>query len=252
MTKSYLNKILSKRLIILYFVVLLCLFLGFFISPEILINLGIMRKSLTSNILFVKEVAFYEVLFFRILMFLFVISTLMVIFTWKRIEKTAFVNIIKKHSVLTTPRMNQYPSILNKSFVIMLCCVFAGILYIRFGSSMLNYDQFHFINKEDGVIENLSVFFLFLSCVISIILSFKFVELRMRTLFHVFLAFTFFVMIGEEISWGQRVFMLETPELIKKVNVQGEMNFHNLFGYAADHLFIIMVFFVLCGDTVDS
>lgn len=33
---------------------------------------------------------------------------------------------------------------------------------------------------------------------------------------------------GEEISWGQRVFGFETPEVIEDVNVQAETNIHNL------------------------
>lgn len=33
---------------------------------------------------------------------------------------------------------------------------------------------------------------------------------------------------GEEISWGQRLFDVETPELLKKHNRQSEMNLHNL------------------------
>ncbi|WP_420417335.1 hypothetical protein [Pacificispira sp.] len=32
----------------------------------------------------------------------------------------------------------------------------------------------------------------------------------------------------EEISWGQRIFGIETPEALKESNVQGEINLHNL------------------------
>jgi hypothetical protein len=42
------------------------------------------------------------------------------------------------------------------------------------------------------------------------------------------LAFFFFFGAGEEISWGQRVFNLETPESINAVNDQGEINVHNI------------------------
>lgn len=37
-----------------------------------------------------------------------------------------------------------------------------------------------------------------------------------------------FVMAGEEISWGQRLLGLSTPESIGSVNAQGETNLHNL------------------------
>jgi hypothetical protein len=35
---------------------------------------------------------------------------------------------------------------------------------------------------------------------------------------------------GEEISWGQRVFGLETPAALSEANVQDETNLHNLAG----------------------
>ena len=33
---------------------------------------------------------------------------------------------------------------------------------------------------------------------------------------------------GEEISWGQRIFNIATPETISQMNVQDETNIHNL------------------------
>jgi len=38
----------------------------------------------------------------------------------------------------------------------------------------------------------------------------------------------FLFVAGEEISWGQRIFGLETPEVLQNHNVQGELNLHNL------------------------
>jgi hypothetical protein len=39
----------------------------------------------------------------------------------------------------------------------------------------------------------------------------------------------FFVIGGEEISWGQRIFGWSTPEVFKDTNVQDETNLHNVF-----------------------
>jgi hypothetical protein len=44
------------------------------------------------------------------------------------------------------------------------------------------------------------------------------------------LAILFFLVGGEEISWGQRIFAIATPETMREVNVQGETNIHNLKG----------------------
>ena len=38
----------------------------------------------------------------------------------------------------------------------------------------------------------------------------------------------FMVAAGEEISWGQRIFGLTTPEELMKINDQNELNFHNI------------------------
>jgi len=42
------------------------------------------------------------------------------------------------------------------------------------------------------------------------------------------LALVLFVMAGEELSWGQRIFHWDTPADYAKVNAQGETNLHNL------------------------
>jgi hypothetical protein len=47
-------------------------------------------------------------------------------------------------------------------------------------------------------------------------------------LFFAILALSCFYVTMEEISWGQRVFNLSTPEFFEKHNIQKETNFHNL------------------------
>jgi hypothetical protein len=37
-----------------------------------------------------------------------------------------------------------------------------------------------------------------------------------------------FVMAMDEISWGQRIFDIKTPDILMQVNVQGELSLHNL------------------------
>ena len=48
-------------------------------------------------------------------------------------------------------------------------------------------------------------------------------------LFFVVLALACFYVVGEEISWGQRLFNLTTPEFFKTHNLQNETNLHNFF-----------------------
>ncbi len=48
-------------------------------------------------------------------------------------------------------------------------------------------------------------------------------------LFFAILALACFYVVGEEISWGQRIFNLTTPEFFETHNLQNETNLHNFF-----------------------
>ena len=79
------------------------------------------------------------------------------------------------------------------------------------------------IGKEDGLFEWMTaLFFLFAS--ILCFATFK----RNKNIFVLGLAMMFFIGMGEEVSWGQRLIGFKTPDEIKKVNVQRETNIHNL------------------------
>lgn len=49
-----------------------------------------------------------------------------------------------------------------------------------------------------------------------------------KSIFFLLLGFIFFFGAAEEISWGQKIIHFETPESIKKANIQDEFNIHNL------------------------
>ena len=51
---------------------------------------------------------------------------------------------------------------------------------------------------------------------------------RIKWLFCLVLALVFIFGAGEEISWGQRIFGVETPESWAEINVQDELTLHNL------------------------
>ena len=55
----------------------------------------------------------------------------------------------------------------------------------------------------------------------------------------------FFIAFGEEISWGQRILGIETPESLEGINDQGETNLHNLSTGKANQLF--QVFWLVMG-----
>lgn len=88
---------------------------------------------------------------------------------------------------------------------------------------------------EDGILENLSAVCMFVSSFLFFLLSARdagamesedgFVPMKW---WFVLFGSAFFFFGGEEISWGQRLFGFETPEAWRKLNVQGEVNLHNL------------------------
>ena len=83
--------------------------------------------------------------------------------------------------------------------------------------------------KEDGIIEYLSAIFL-LS--ISIFLMKKLSEMEniisVNNLGIIIFSIIFFFGFGEEISWGQRIFNIESPTFFAQNNLQSETNIHNL------------------------
>jgi hypothetical protein len=84
--------------------------------------------------------------------------------------------------------------------------------------------------REDGFVENMTVLFLLVSCGIAIYRSVGFYKSKQPKAVFMWgvLAFLFFFAAGEEISWGQRIFNIETPEFFMKRNLQEETNLHNL------------------------
>jgi hypothetical protein len=89
---------------------------------------------------------------------------------------------------------------------------------------------FMYFLREDGWIENLTVVFLLASSGIAIYRALGYMKRKapMAVFFWAMTAFLFFFAAGEEISWGQRIFGLETPDFFIDKNLQNETNLHNL------------------------
>ncbi len=100
-------------------------------------------------------------------------------------------------------------------------------LYFGFTDEVFFNDVFA---QEDGIIEYTTFFFLFaISC-----LQFKrlFKNKSNKKIFWklgvLFFAILFLFGAGEEISWGQRIFGIESGEYFQRNNIQEETNLHNL------------------------
>jgi len=83
---------------------------------------------------------------------------------------------------------------------------------------------------EDGFIEWLTVVALIASTVLMLrrAMTLRLVRSYLFLFVTVMAAAVFVFGAGEEISWGQRIFSIETPEWLAEHNKQSEMNLHNL------------------------
>ncbi len=129
------------------------------------------------------------------------------------------------------------------NLVVLLIAVFTAVFI--FDTTL--YDS---LSREDSIIEYLSALFLLLSSLFlwrysSYAKSRKIVNYKWIVLLLSFTAILFFLAAGEEISWGQRIFNIPTPEYLSSINGQQELNFHNInkkfFDRVLDRVNIIFV-----------
>jgi hypothetical protein len=89
---------------------------------------------------------------------------------------------------------------------------------------------YHFLIEEDHVIEWLQFAAILAAAGVFAVAarrSLRNGRLALAALF-VLVASGAFVVAGEEISWGQRILGLVTPDALKEINHQGETNIHNI------------------------
>src|SRR5690606_35811437 len=88
----------------------------------------------------------------------------------------------------------------------------------------LPHSAVEMLTAEDGVVEIIGATFFLIASV----LFFKVFYRTGDNYWFILLSILFFFGFGEEISWGQRIFDVETPAALKELNAQQEINIHNL------------------------
>ncbi len=83
------------------------------------------------------------------------------------------------------------------------------------------------ICEEDGLVESLTAVFYLLAAGMFVVANRRF---AFRNVWLWGFALLFFLVAGEEISWGQRLFGLQTPAALAAINVQEETTLHNIQG----------------------
>lgn len=103
----------------------------------------------------------------------------------------------------------------------------SGVIAALFGK-----DVYKIYTDEDGIVEYLQVLCWVFSFTFSVKIAmhqFSADEKTIAALFAFLSVFILFV-IGEEISWGQRILGWGTPEALQAINKQDETNVHNIYG----------------------
>jgi len=116
-----------------------------------------------------------------------------------------------------------------------LIAVIVAAMYLIF---FLDRETVRWLTREDNVVESVGALLFLLASI-----GFGVAYLRpsrvrrawsdstgaaRRSVFHLLLCLLFLLAFLEEISWGQRILKVETPDAIREVNRQGEINLHNL------------------------
>lgn len=94
-------------------------------------------------------------------------------------------------------------------------------------------DFYRTILKEDGLFEYIGALLFLLTSLVLFYCGYRAAKRgydgpRIHKVLFLLAGLVFLVGAGEEISWGQRVFAVETPQYLKEINGQEETNFHNI------------------------
>jgi len=112
------------------------------------------------------------------------------------------------------------------AYIFLLLVLSLGVYYAN--TDLEYFDTVY--TKEDGFAEYCTAFLLFCISVLLIYRLIKFFLVK-KPLWKIgvfFMALIFIFGAGEEISWGQRIFNVESSEYFLENNAQGETNLHNM------------------------
>jgi hypothetical protein len=101
-------------------------------------------------------------------------------------------------------------------------------------------------NREDGLVEwaTAIVYLVAAGFVISLALNlWRVSKERLYALLYSGLAAAMIFVAMEEISWGQRLLGIDTPDFVEDINLQGEITFHNVEGFPLHQSYILVGFY---------
>lgn len=112
----------------------------------------------------------------------------------------------------------------------------------------LSRDSYRVLIREDGIFEDLSLLFYAGASAGAFAASFVLRQRgeRLFAALYLILGLSFLYIAGEEISWGQRIFNIPSPEFFEQYNRQQELNTHNFLSRYKLHA-VYIVFSAACA-----
>jgi hypothetical protein len=120
----------------------------------------------------------------------------------------------------------------SRALIVIALFVPALAVGIGLASAVLGKDMYKWYVDEDGFAENLQVIAFAIGGVFSLLAASRLNRRGDQVLGTIFfvMGIGLVLVVGEEVSWGQRIFGWSTPVLLNEANRQSESNLHNIFG----------------------
>ncbi|MDX1412849.1 MAG: hypothetical protein R3293_01595 [Candidatus Promineifilaceae bacterium] len=127
--------------------------------------------------------------------------------------------------------------------VAFICVLPFIIALIGASTALMGKATYKWFTAEDGFAETLQVLLYLSSLVLSLIAAYRYWRSgeKLIGVLYVGLAGALIFLIGEELSWGQRIFGWQTAESFAEINKQEETNLHNVYGVGSTFKWIQML-----------
>ena len=108
-----------------------------------------------------------------------------------------------------------------------LLFIYCFVYILPYGKIFIGISWFDWLKSEDGPLEWMQFIEYGLSSLLAFLIFLKPKKKDINSLIWLLIAFLSFLIAGEEISWGERIFGFSI-ESITELSIQAETNFHNL------------------------
>ncbi len=125
-----------------------------------------------------------------------------------------------------------------------ILCLFPVVIALMGASTaLLGKEAYIWFTGEDRFAESLQALFYVLTFGLSLVVARRQQRAgeKLIALLYLGLCLAMFFMIGEELSWGQRIFGWETANSLAEMNKQEETNLHNIYGVGSTFKWVQML-----------